>query len=267
MYGLTQNPITKDYIFVLQYTEGGNFNYWINSNNNYKYFNWLIKLKVLDNTIKGLKEIHQSKMVHSNLHTGNILFKEIYWVSSNARSYISDVGFCGDIGNEDDTKIYGVMPYLAPEVLRGKPYTKAADIYSFGMIMYFVATGKQPFANREHDQNLALDICRGIRPEINEKEIPKCYINLMKKCWDSDPDNRLDANEIGRLIKLFHDLYNPIETNQDDDEIEEQFKAAETYRRANSDNQLTVHPQAIYTSRLLNPFTKDLSKYIDDNDE
>ncbi|GBC42903.2 kinase-like domain-containing protein [Rhizophagus irregularis DAOM 181602=DAOM 197198] len=167
MYGLTQNPITKDYIFVLRYTEGGNFNYWINNNNNFKYFNWLIKLKVLDNTIRGLNEIHQKKMVHSDLHTGNILFKEIYWVSSNASTYISDVGFCGDISNEDETKIYGVMPYLAPEVLKGKPYTQAADIYSFGMIMYFVATGKQPFANREHDQNLALDICEGVRPETN----------------------------------------------------------------------------------------------------
>ncbi|CAB4441674.1 unnamed protein product [Rhizophagus irregularis] len=263
MYGLTQNPITKDYIFVLRYTEGGNFNYWINNNNNFKYFNWLIKLKVLDNTIRGLNEIHQKKMVHSDLHTGNILFKEIYWVSSNASTYISDVGFCGDISNEDETKIYGVMPYLAPEVLKGKPYTQAADIYSFGMIMYFVATGKQPFANREHDQNLALDICEGVRPETSDQEMPKCYRDLMKKCWDSDPNNRLKASEIEKLIKLFHDSYCPIETEQDDDEIEEQFKEAERYRRTNSDNYLpTVHPQAIYTSRLLNPFTP---KFIDDN--
>ena len=50
------------------------------------------------------------------------------------------------------------MPYVAPEVLRGKPYTQAADTYSFGMVMYFVATGKQPFADRTHDQYLALDI-------------------------------------------------------------------------------------------------------------
>ncbi|POG76749.1 kinase-like domain-containing protein [Rhizophagus irregularis DAOM 181602=DAOM 197198] len=155
------------------------------------------------------------------------------------------------------------MPYLAPEVLKGKPYTQAADIYSFGMIMYFVATGKQPFANREHDQNLALDICEGVRPETSDQEMPKCYRDLMKKCWDSDPNNRLKASEIEKLIKLFHDSYCPIETEQDDDEIEEQFKEAERYRRTNSDNYLpTVHPQAIYTSRLLNPFTP---KFIDDN--
>src|SRR5436853_4146291 len=100
------------------------------------------------------------------------------------------MGLCGEVGKVDATKIYGVMPYVAPEVLKGNPYTKAADIYSFGMIMYFVATGKQPFVNFAHDHNLAMDIYKGIRPEINELEAPKCYIDLMKKCWDSNPKNR-----------------------------------------------------------------------------
>ncbi|RIA79640.1 kinase-like domain-containing protein [Glomus cerebriforme] len=103
--------------------------------------------------------------------------------------YAEDMGLCGEIGNIDNidnTKIYGVMPYVAPEVLRGKPYTQAADIYSFGMIMYFVATGRQPFANCAHDHHLVSDICKGNRPELNEPEAPKCYIDLMKQYWDSD---------------------------------------------------------------------------------
>ncbi|RGB35782.1 hypothetical protein C1646_698780, partial [Rhizophagus diaphanus] len=86
------------------------------------------------------------------------------------------MGLCGEIGNVDKSKIYGVMPYVAPEVLRGKPYTKAADIYSFGMIMYFVATGRQPFSDHAHDKILALGICNGIRPKLNELEAPNCYI-------------------------------------------------------------------------------------------
>ncbi|POG78620.1 kinase-like domain-containing protein [Rhizophagus irregularis DAOM 181602=DAOM 197198] len=89
------------------------------------------------------------------------------------------------------------MPYVAPEVLKGKPYTQEADIYSFGMIMYFVATGRQPFSNCVHDHYLVLDICReGIRPEISESEAQKCYIDLMKRCWDSNLDNRPNATEV-----------------------------------------------------------------------
>ncbi|POG64428.1 kinase-like domain-containing protein, partial [Rhizophagus irregularis DAOM 181602=DAOM 197198] len=173
---------------VFKYAKKGNFNNWINKN--YEYFNWQDKLSVLDNIICGLKEIHQKKHIHHDFHTGNVLFlsEKIY----NFSNYISisDMGLFGEVGNKDETKIYGVMPYVAPEVLRGELYTQAADIYSLGMIMYFVATGRQPFYNRAHDHLLALDICKEVRPEINEPETPSCYISLMKKCWDSDPNNR-----------------------------------------------------------------------------
>ncbi|GBC06545.1 hypothetical protein RclHR1_00690035 [Rhizophagus clarus] len=48
---------------------------------------------------------------------------------------ISDLGMCQPANKEQTVKeegIYGVLPYVAPEVVRGRQYTKAADIYSFG---------------------------------------------------------------------------------------------------------------------------------------
>src|SRR5204862_310353 len=176
----------------------------------------------------------------------------------NVSTCISDMGLCGEADNIDKTKTYGVMPYVAPEVLTRKPYTQKADIYSFGMIMYFIATGKQPFSNCAHDEFLAINICNGIRPEINESEAPKCYIDLMKKCWHSNPNNRPKATELHELFRLFYDSY----SFRRDHEIEKLFKEAEEYRKANvssvENNQQTTHPQAVYTSRLLNQFTKDL---------
>src|SRR5256885_2223269 len=172
---------------VLYYAEGGSFNNLTKRN-----LSWYNDLHTLQNIAQGLGIIHEKKMVHRDFHIGNILLA----YSDNTGSFISDMGLCGEVGNVDATKIYGVMPYVAPEVLRGKPYTQAADIYSFGMVMYFVATGKQPFADCAHDQELALSICNGIRPEITEKEAPKCYIELVKKCWDSNPDNRPNAIKI-----------------------------------------------------------------------
>jgi serine/threonine protein kinase len=225
-------------------------------------------LKVLGNIIKGLKKIHGNKMVHRDFHTGNILMSHdnmTYYHDSKYpmnNFYISDMGLCGEVGNIDETKIYGVMPFVAPEVLRGKPYTQAADVYSFSMIMYYIATGRQPFANCAHDNVLALKICNEIRPEINEQEAPKCYIDLMKRCWDTNPDNRPSAVDIEELIILFIDSYE----NNKDKEIKKQFEEAEEYRKTNllsiGNNQLS-HPQAYYTSRLLNPYTKDLPKCDD----
>ncbi|POG59453.1 kinase-like domain-containing protein [Rhizophagus irregularis DAOM 181602=DAOM 197198] len=297
IYGISQNLDTEEYVMVLQYAKDGNFNHWINEN--CVYFRWEDKLSALLNIINGLKEIHQKNLVHRDFHTGNILLLHIINDFSNCIS-ISDMGLCGEVDNIDETKIYGVMPYVSPEVLRGKLYTQAADIYSFGMIMYFVATGKQPFYNRAHDHCLALDICNGVRPEISETEAPKCYIELMKKCWDSIPNNRPNIFEIDKLITSFHISYKRdtfiveneeiemqfkregffIEENEvievqfkrEDffmEEIGMQFKKAEEYREANSistkNYQITTHPQAIYISRLLNSFTKDLPKYDDDD--
>jgi serine/threonine protein kinase len=287
---------------VLHYAVGGNFNSWMNKN--YNNFNWLDKLVSLWNIIRGLNDIHQSQIVHRDFHTGNILLNiDVYDNDiSDDSIYISDMGLCGEATNTDESNVYGVMPYVAPEVLRGYSYTQSADVYSFGMIMYFVATRKQPFSNCAHDQCLALDICEGTRPEINVPEAPECYIDLMRRCWDSDPDNRPKADEIKELISLFigsyrdnelrFKYYMKIDKDQQHYEIEKQFKEAEEYRilclhenkisasfeeyeqltsfEANSqsiffeENEQTTHSQAIYTSRLLNPFTKDLSRYNDD---
>ncbi|RGB36194.1 hypothetical protein C1646_758402 [Rhizophagus diaphanus] len=61
-------------------------------------------------------------------HSGNILLDFAF-------SYISDLEMCQPVNGKMIEGIYGVLPYIAPEVLRGHQYTKGADIYSFGIIM------------------------------------------------------------------------------------------------------------------------------------
>ncbi|PKB92834.1 hypothetical protein RhiirA5_443230, partial [Rhizophagus irregularis] len=102
-----------------------------------------------------------------------------------------------------------------------------------------------------------LDICReGIRPEISESEAPKCYIDLMKRCWDSNLDNRPNAAEVVKFIELFNS-----------DENEEFIDKVEEYRIVNllpaENSQLNTHSQAYYTSRLLNPFTTEWREGLD----
>ncbi|CAB5377439.1 unnamed protein product [Rhizophagus irregularis] len=168
VYGISQNPDTKDYIIVIEYADGGSYNNWISIN--YKIFDWRNKIQTLLSNIEGLKGIHKKQKVHHDFYTGNILFLTKNLNILNRKSlFISDMGLCEDVNNTSKVKTYGVIPYIAPKVLRGKSYTQAADIYSFGIIMYFTATGKQPFNNCAHDQ----EICNGIRPEINELEAPK----------------------------------------------------------------------------------------------
>src|SRR5215469_15475396 len=157
---------------------------------------WQYKLQLLKNIILGLKIIHDSNLVHCDLHDGNVL------ISDNYESYIIDLGLCKPVEDslqDESNKNYGVLPYMAPEVLRNEPYTPASDIYSFSMIMWEFTSGVPPFNNKAHDHQLIIEICNEERPEI-EINTPKCYVDLIKKCWDSDPSKRPTIGELEHII-------------------------------------------------------------------
>src|SRR5438270_3844326 len=145
-------------------------------------------------------EIHGKDYIHHDLHSGNIFSLGIL------TSRIGDLGLCQQIVDKKDdaNKIFGVIPYLAPEVLSRKPYTKESDVYSLGMILWEFTTGKKPFHDRPHDQYLMLDILNGIRPQVTD-DTPEFYAELMKKCWDHSPENRPTAQEIKDCLREYLD--------------------------------------------------------------
>src|SRR5437588_6098816 len=133
----------------------------------------------------------------------------IFYLSySNTNSKIGDLGLCQQLKEKDDpNEIFGVIPYLGPEGLSTKTYTKKSDIYSFGMIMWEHTTGKKPFHDRSHNHHLILDILKGERPEITE-DTPEFYADLMKKCWDSNPENRPTTKEIRECLGKYLFFFN-----------------------------------------------------------
>ncbi|CAI2185521.1 18766_t:CDS:2 [Funneliformis geosporum] len=141
---------------------------------------WDTKLSHLWDTASGLSGIHKKSIIHRDFHSGNILINN-GWIS------IGDLGLSKSATEADDNEIYGIIPYMAPEVLQGQTYTEKSDIYSFGMIMWECMTGRRPFWDRAHDTELIIDICDGLRPPIGDIVAPEGYIELMKECWDSDP--------------------------------------------------------------------------------
>jgi serine/threonine protein kinase len=122
-----------------------------------------------------LKKIHQQNLVHRDLHSGNILNYKL-------EGYITDLGLCKLVSEtQKEDKIYGVLPYVAPEVLQTSPYTEASDIYSLGTIAYELLSGLLPYYDREHDTSLAVLICQGLRPSFQIK-IPALLENLINRC-------------------------------------------------------------------------------------
>ena len=159
---------------------------------------WRSKLGVLYGSIKGLVNIHSIYIVHRDFHSGNIFFNS----DSSYDVKIGDLGLsksATDSTGDDNNENYGIIPYMAPEIFQGQKYTTASDIYSFGMIMWEVMTGRRPFWDKSHDTDLIIEIVDGLRPPI-VTNAPEGYIELMKECWHSDPSKRPKANDIPRKI-------------------------------------------------------------------
>ncbi|POG67737.1 kinase-like domain-containing protein [Rhizophagus irregularis DAOM 181602=DAOM 197198] len=249
---------------VIEYCEYGNLRNYLNKSEN--YINYKSKIENLLKIARGLLDIHNAEKVHKDFHSGNILLNKI------GSPYISDLGMCQPANIKQTVKegIYGVLPYMAPEVLRGQQYTKAADIYSFGIIMNELLSEEIPFNDISHDEILVIKICKGLRPTI-PKDIPKLIADLIIKCWDAEIKNRPTAKELYQLLKKWYDdmytaKYNSeaeiyIQTNECDKIREEKFKNRSNEEKSKS---FKTHPQAIYTSRLLN--FKNLPKPVNSSD-
>ncbi|GBB99168.1 hypothetical protein RclHR1_03440001 [Rhizophagus clarus] len=170
-YGITQHPVTLNFMIITNYYESGDLSHFII--NDFFNITWVDKLIKLYFMISGLERIHDANIIHKDYHSGNIFIDGL-------------LGVTGDLGlsksslvDDEDNEIYGIIPYVAPEVLQGHKYTKASDIYSFGMIMWELMTGRRPFWDKSHDMDLIIKKCDGLRPPI-VTNAPKGYIKLMK---------------------------------------------------------------------------------------
>ncbi|RIB15839.1 kinase-like domain-containing protein, partial [Gigaspora rosea] len=177
-----------NHMMVMQYAKQGSLRKLLD--NKYNVLSWKHKINNLYYIAKGLAAIHRANLVHKDFHSGNIVNKDMY------NSYITDFGLCRPVSQDSSSKgIFGVLPYIAPEVLCGEKYTMKSDIYSFGIIMSEVFTGYPPYHGIPHDFSLATQICLGHRPEIR-CEVPQSLLVLMNKCLDAEPQNRPTAKAL-----------------------------------------------------------------------
>lgn len=194
-HGISQDPITKNYLMVMKYMEGGNLRDYLKNNPGLGFRG---RLRRLSNIATGLKEIHENGLTHRDFHSGNILSGGL-----GGLSYITDLGLCRPADETSQEKVFGVLPYVAPEVLQGQPYTQASDVYSFGMVAYELFSGLPPYLDLDYDACLALKICDGQRPKFKFK-IPQLLEDLINRCWDKDPNQRPTASELEVILNSWY---------------------------------------------------------------
>ncbi|KAL0421814.1 UNVERIFIED_CONTAM: Serine/threonine-protein kinase STY13 [Sesamum latifolium] len=145
---------------------------------------------------RGLSYLHSQKIVHRDVKTENMLLDKSRTVK------IADFGVARvEASNPNDmTGETGTLGYMAPEVLNGNPYNRKCDVYSFGICLWEIYCCDMPYPDLSFSEVTSAVVRQNLRPEI-PRCCPSSLANVMKRCWDANPDKRPEMDEVVTMLE------------------------------------------------------------------
>ncbi|XP_027154757.1 serine/threonine-protein kinase STY13-like [Coffea eugenioides] len=180
---------------VVEYLPGGTLKSYLIKNRRRKLaFKVVIQLAL--DLARGLSYLHSKKIVHRDVKTENMLLDKTRTVK------IADFGVARvEASNPNDmTGETGTLGYMAPEVLNGNPYNRKCDVYSFGICLWEIYCCDMPYPDLSFSEVTSAVVRQNLRPEI-PRCCPSSLANVMKRCWDANPDKRPEMDEAVSMIE------------------------------------------------------------------
>ena len=143
--------------------------------------------------LAALAQAHNAGIVHRDLKPENVL------LADDGRIKVTDFGLARELtANTDTGSLVGTVAYLAPEVIRRGQTAVTSDVYSFGIMVFEMLTGQQPFKGEDPMQIAfrhtaeRVPSAKSIKPNANAK-----LDELMLWCTEPDPNSRpKDASDV-----------------------------------------------------------------------
>jgi serine/threonine-protein kinase len=151
-------------------------------------------LSIACQALSALAHAHEHGVIHRDVKPGNILVGEKGLVS------LTDFGLAKSSADPDLTKpgvAMGSVHYMAPEQVRGLPSTDTrADLYSLGVILYEMSTGRKPFEGPDGFAVMKSQVEEVPPPPENfTTELPPGLNEVILRSLSKDPDNRYQSAE------------------------------------------------------------------------
>ncbi|KAF8014298.1 hypothetical protein BT93_H0210 [Corymbia citriodora subsp. variegata] len=154
------------------------------------------KLMIAMDAAFGMEYLHFKNIVHFDLKCDNLLVN-----LKDPRRPICKVADFGLSRIKQNTfvsgGIRGTLPWMAPELLSGtnNRVSEKVDIFSFGIAMWEMLTGEEPYANMHCGAIIGGIVSNTLRPPIPERCDPE-WRELMEECWSADPSRRPSFTQI-----------------------------------------------------------------------
>ncbi|KAK4425644.1 Serine/threonine-protein kinase STY13 [Sesamum alatum] len=180
---------------VVEFLPGGTLKKFLYKNRK-KKLPYKVVIQLALDLSRGLSYLHSKKIVHRDVKAENML------LDSQRTLKIADFGVARvEAQNPRDmTGETGTLGYMAPEVLDGKPYNRKCDVYSFGICLWEIYCCDLPYTDLSFAEVSSAVVRQNLRPEI-PRCCPNSLANIMKKCWDANPEKRPDMDEVVRLLE------------------------------------------------------------------
>jgi serine/threonine protein kinase len=144
----------------------------------------------------GMQYLHSRDIIHRDLKPANVL------LNNNFEPFIADFGFA-KLTDQKRTlamsMVGGTPLYMAPEIDDTADYGFAVDVYAFGVLVYEIMTGEEPYKELRGPLAIHKAVRAGRRPPI-PNSLPKDLRQLIERCWAQEPKDRPPFDEI---IEIF----------------------------------------------------------------
>jgi hypothetical protein len=164
----------------------------LTSPENHPWLSFTSKTMIIVGIVAGMCKVHCGNIIHRDLKPTNILLDPI-----SHCPIIVDFG----LSREQDVNVtmtfdVGSPLYMAPELFIGEHYTNKVDVFSFGILLYEIVTGRRPLQDcGDNPFQLFTRVQNGSRAKIPDA-IEPFTTRLINRCWDGDPDQRPTFLEI-----------------------------------------------------------------------
>lgn len=176
---------------VMEFLEGGTLLDYLEAKS--FYLNEKLIAKIIYNIGSVIKYLNSYGVLHRDLKPENIMLTD---KSDNPVIKIIDFGLTRTLApGEKIADGFGTITYVAPEVLTRKPYNKQIDIWSMGVILYFLlSSGKLPFYDDNNNEEVIAKKAVLMDPSFPEElfsKRSKSAMLLVNDCLIKDPEKRI----------------------------------------------------------------------------
>ena len=203
----------KNEIYIsMEYCEGGNLQELLEHDGRLQPRE---ALSLFQQLTEALDYAHNNNIIHGNIKPTNILFTDKGSPKINDFSFqqlLSEtVGSKGFIDSLDEEKKIQVLSYISPEQIRGETPSQASDIYSLGLILFFMLAGRSPidFMGRITPEEIMDAHLYGSIPfpgKIFKDLLPKEMDEFFLSCTQKDREKRIQREEeILRFVQIMKD--------------------------------------------------------------